>query len=109
MGLNISKITRFTSKLIPSDVQSTTSKLTGAVKSGYQIGKRCNNIHNADVFTSSKISAKSVTREVRKLKFTKEEMPALIASITSLIPIPSPIPITPIVYGLGKVIAKIMK
>ena len=109
MSLSISKVTKFTSKIVPSDVRSTTTKLTGAMRSGYRIGKRCNSMHKRNLFQSTTTSAKSVTKELRKLKFTKEEMPALIASITSLVPIPPPVPITPIVYGIGKIIAKIVK
>ena len=56
-----------------------------------------------------KNQTKSIFNEVRGLKFSKSEMPAVVASFVALIPIPSPIPIAPIVYGVGKAIQKIAK
>lgn len=109
MVISIKNSLSLASKIVPSDVRTTTAKLTGAMKSGYKIGRRCNRINNADVFASTKTSTKSVSRKIRKLKFTKEERPALIAAIWSLLPIPSPIPTTPIVYGVGKLVNKFLK
>lgn len=103
------KIISLAGKLIPSDVRSVTSRITGSVKKGYQIGKRCSSIYDKGTFKGIGTTAKSVKREVGKLKFTRDEIPALAASITYMIPIPSPIPITPIVYGAGHGINKGLK
>lgn len=105
MGI-IKGISKIFGKITPSDVKLATGKLSGAMKRGYQIGKRCNSIHNVGRVRGLKTSAKSVTRELKKLKFTRDEVPALAASITYMIPIPSPVPLTPIVYGLGHGINK---
>ena len=109
MGLSIKRISSIASRCMPADVKTTTRKLTGAAKSGYNIGKRCNRVNNNGIFKSAETTAISVKRELGELKFTQDEMPALIAALTYLIPVPSPIPITPIVYGIGKVVNKILK
>lgn len=109
MGIGIVKIFSLAGKLIPKDVKLATKKLTGAMKSGYQIGKRHTSIYNKGSISRVKTSAKSITRELKKLKFTRDEIPALAAAITYMIPIPSPIPITPIVYGAGHGINKGLK
>lgn len=109
MGLSIRKITAIAGKCMPEDVKSTTVKLTGAMKSGYSIGRRCNSIHDKGYCKSAGTSAVSVKRELSKLKFSRDEMPALAAAITYLIPVPSPIPITPIVYGAGRLVNKFLK
>ena len=97
-------------KIIPPDVRSTTSKLTGAIKSGYTTGKRCKRIYGKNkTLLPLGPHTKSIRKELGKLKFEQDEMPALAASITYLIPIPSPIPLTPIVYGLGHIINRAIK
>lgn len=109
MGFGIAKIFSLAGKLIPKDVKMATTKLTGAVKKGYQISKRYNSIYDKGELSGAKTSVKSVTRKMKKLKFTRDEIPALAAAITYLIPIPSPIPLTPIVYGAGHGINKGIK
>lgn len=99
--MGILKVFSLVKKIIPKDVTQTTNKLLGAVKKGHQISKRCNSIYTPYKMGKVKTTAKSVTKELGKLKFQRDEIPALAASLTYLIPIPSPIPLTPLVYGVG--------
>lgn len=99
--MNILKIFSIAKRIMPKDVINTTNKLTGAIKSGYKTSKRCNSIYNKSGIAKVGTTTKSVTKELGKLKFSRDEMPALAASLVTLIPIPSPIPITPIIYGAG--------
>ena len=105
MSISLKRITTYTSKLIPTDVKTSSGKIFGAINKGRKAGK----LPNAGRFKNIKSQTKSVFHEVKGLKFTKDEMPAVVASVFAFIPIPSPIPITPIVYGIGKAIQKVTK
>lgn len=105
MAVGLKTVKTIVKKITPADVQSATDKITQALKTGYKAGKSA----DAGIFIQTKNQTRSIYKEIKGLKFAKEEYPAVAAAVTALIPIPSPIPITPFVYGIGKIVQKIFK
>lgn len=86
----IQKITTAASKLLPKDFKHTSKVITDAVKTGWQTGKTQAAIDNKGLATDMYMRTKAMTREIGKLKFTKEDIPAVSAVIGNLLPIPIP-------------------
>lgn len=86
----IKKITTQANKLLPEDFKHTSKVITDAVKTGWQSGKVKAAIDNKGLATDMYIRTKSVKDELCKLKFTKDDIPALAAVIGNFIPVPIP-------------------
>ena len=80
-------------KHTPRDIKCTSAKLRNPIKRGVKKGRA----QGASVFGF-------VVKEYKNIKFSREEIPALAASAVALTPVPSPVPIFPFVYGIGKLI-----
>ena len=64
--------------------------LKGAVKKGWQEGKQQAKINNKGLVGDMYARSLGITKEVRKLRFSWEDMPAIAAAITATLPIPIP-------------------
>lgn len=107
--VSIKAVTSTLSKIVPNDLARTNKKVLDAVKTGWNTGKTTTTSTNAIIRFGAK--SKGAVREVKKLKFTKDELPALAGTIASLTPIPIP-GFGVAVYGIGHAIkgfAKLLK
>lgn len=97
------KVSRIVQQIVPKDIQRANSMVSTALKTGYKKGSffaQNNNITGArKVYTKSK----SAVKELRTVKFKKEDAPALVAAIASILPIPIP-GLSIIAYGVGHAI-----
>lgn len=97
------------SKVVPSDLARTNKRVYTALKTGWQNGKNSTTSKNLIIRFGAK--TKGVVKEVKNLKFTKDELPALAGTIASFAPIPIP-GLGVAVYGIGHAIkgfAKLLK
>lgn len=77
-------------KLIPKDVQHTSGIIKDAIKTGWQNGKAQALVDNKNLMQDMYMRTRGVTTEVKKLKFTKDDIPAVAAVIGNFIPVPIP-------------------
>jgi len=94
--------------IVPSDVVRTNKMVSNAVRTGLKRGKRLNKIKQTGTLSGAYVRSKSVARELGNLKFTKDEIPALAATVASVTPIPIP-GLSLVVYALGHAVKKISK
>lgn len=86
----IKKITRLTSKLVPDDVLRTSAMLKNAVKTGWQKGREQVAVDNKGLVRDAYEGSKGVAREIKNLKFSYEDIPAIVGAICTVAPIPVP-------------------
>ena len=86
----VKNTSRIFSKLVPEDISRTSGMLKGAVKKGWQEGKQQAKINNKGLVGDMYARSLGITKEVRKLRFSWEDMPAIAAAITATLPIPIP-------------------
>ena len=103
----LKKVTTQIGRLIPKDVQHTSGVIKEAVKTGWQNGKIQAQINNTNLVQDVFIRTKGVTKEVKKLNFTKDDIPALAAVIGNFLPVPIP-GLTIWSYFAGKGIKKVV-
>ena len=96
-----------TKRVLPKDFVHTTTLIQGAVKKGWNEGKKASAIENngliKDVFTRSK----HIATECRQLKFEQKDIPVVAAAIAYLAPIPIP-GLTLYTYGIALGITKLI-
>ena len=101
-------ITKVISRMVPTDIARTNRMITGAVKNGYKKGSVLARENNQNIIRGTYTRSKSVAKELGTLKFTKDEIPAVAAAITSILPVPIP-GLSIAVYALGHAIQKGLK
>lgn len=101
-------VSAVTKAVVPADIAKTNKMVSNAVRNGLQKGKRYNQINQKGVFSGSYVRSKSVARELGRLKFTKDEIPALAATVASVAPVPIP-GFSLVVYALGHAVRKVSK
>lgn len=84
------KITTNIANLIPKDVQHTSGIIKEAVKTGWETGKAQALADNKNLVKDIYTRTRCATSEVKKLKFTKDDIPAVAAVIGNFIPLPIP-------------------
>lgn len=107
MGI-IQKVTMQTAKLMPKDLTKTTGMIKEAVQTGWQKGKTQSLIDNKGLTSDMYTRSKCVAKELKSLKFTKDDIPALAAALGYVIPIPIP-GLTFITYGAGILVKKALQ
>ena len=101
-------INKVMSRIIPSDVQRTNRMISTAVKNGYKKGSVMARENNQNIIRGTYTRSKSVAKELGTLKFTKDEIPAIAATIASFLPVPVP-GLGLAVYALGHAVQKGLK
>lgn len=104
----VTRIISGLSRLVPADLARTNKMLTGALKTGYNKGSVLAKTTNQGTLHGAYTKSKSAVKELKNVKFTKAEIPAVAAAITGFLPIPVP-GLSIAVYALGHVIQKGIK
>ena len=92
-------------KLIPTDVQHTSGLIKDAIKTGWKNGKMQAAVDNKNLVQDMYTRTKDITKEVKKLRFTKDDIPAIAAVVGNFIPLPIP-GLSILTYFAGKGIKK---
>ncbi len=104
--VSIKAVTSTLAKVVPSDLARTNKRVLTAVKTGWQNGRNSTTSKNLMIRFGAK--TKGVAREVKNLKFTKDEIPALAGTIATFAPVPIP-GLGVAVYGVGHAIRGFIK
>lgn len=96
-------ILKVAQRIIPSDLRRANSMISGALKSGYKKGSIYATENNITGVKKTYTKSKSAVKELKTLKFSKEDIPAIAAAIVGVAPIPIP-GLSFMVYGVGHAI-----
>lgn len=96
-------ISKIVQRIVPSDLRRANSMISGALKSGYKKGSIYAKEQKITGMRKTYTKSKSAVKELKTLKFTKEDIPAVAAAIAGVSPIPIP-GLSIMVYGVGKAI-----
>lgn len=94
---------KFFQRLIPSDIRRANGMVSTALKNGYQKGSIFAQSNNITGAKKVYVKSKSAVKELKAVKFKKEDAPAVAAAIASIVPIPLP-GLGFFVYGAGHAI-----
>ncbi len=96
-------ISKIVQRIVPSDLRRANSMISGALKSGYKKGSIYAKEQKITGMRKTYTKSKSAVKELKTLKFTKEDIPAVAAAIVGVAPIPIP-GLSFVVYGVGHAI-----
>ena len=99
----MAKISGIVQRIIPSDLRRANSMISGALKSGYKKGSIYAMENNITGVKKTYTKSKSAVKELKTLRFSKEDIPAVAAAIVGVAPIPIP-GLSFMVYGVGHAI-----
>ena len=90
-------------RIIPSDLKRANSMISGALKSGYKKGSIYVEENNITGVRKTYTKSKTAVKELKTLKLSKDDIPAIAAAIAGIAPIPIP-GLSFMVYGVGHAI-----
>lgn len=96
-------ILKVVQRIVPSDLRRANSMISGALKSGYKKGSIYAMENNITGVKKTYTKSKSAVKELKTLRFSKEDIPAVAAAIVGVAPIPIP-GLSFMVYGVGHAI-----
>lgn len=96
-------ILKVVQRIVPSDLRRANSMISGALKSGYKKGSIYAMENNITGVRKTYTKSKSAVKELKTLRFSKEDIPAVAAAIVGVAPIPIP-GLSFMVYGVGHAI-----
>lgn len=96
-------ILKVVQRIVPSDLRRANSMISGALKSGYKKGSIYAMENNITGVRKTYTKSKSAVKELKTLRFSKEDIPAVAAAIVGVTPIPIP-GLSFMVYGVGHAI-----
>ena len=99
----MAKISGIVQRIIPSDLRRANSMISGALKSGYKKGSIYVEENNITGVKKTYTKSKTAVKELKTLRFSKEDIPAVAAAIVGVAPIPIP-GLSFMVYGVGHAI-----
>lgn len=96
-------ILKVVQRIVPSDLRRANSMISGALKSGYKKGSIYAMENKITGVRKTYTKSKSAVKELKTLRFSKEDIPAVAAAIVGVAPIPIP-GLSFMVYGVGHAI-----
>lgn len=97
------RVTKIVQQIIPRDLKRANSMISGALKSGYKKGSIYAQEQNMTGMKKTYTKSKAAITELKTIKLTKDDIPAVAAAITGIAPIPIP-GLSFVVYGVGHAI-----
>lgn len=97
------RVTKIVQQIVPSDLKRANTMISGALKSGYKKGSIYVAENNITGVRKTYTKSKSAVKELKTLKFSKDDIPAIAAAIAGVAPIPIP-GLSFMVYGVGHAI-----
>lgn len=99
----MTRIAKIVQNIVPRDLKRTNTMISGALKSGYKKGSIYVEANNITGIRKTYTKSKSAVKELKTVRFSKDDIPAVAAAIAGISPIPIP-GLSIMVYGVGKAI-----
>lgn len=97
------RITKIVQQIVPSDLKRANTMISRALKSGYKKGSIYATKNNITGVRKTYTKSKSAVKELKTLRLSKDDIPAVAAAIAGIAPIPIP-GLSIMVYGVGRAI-----
>ncbi len=99
----MARISKIVQHIVPSDLKRANTMISGALKSGYRKGSIYVEANNITGMRKTYTKSKSAVKELKTVRFSKDDIPAVAAAIAGISPIPIP-GLSLMVYGVGRAI-----
>lgn len=99
----MTRIAKIVQSIVPRDLKRANTMISGALKSGYKKGSIYVEANNITGMRKTYTKSKSAVKELKTVRFSKDDIPAVAATIAGISPIPIP-GLSIMVYGVGKAI-----